>query len=329
MVSATTIETPDVTAAPAAGRRRRLPARGKRRLPTRGKRRVPERSKRGPVPIAVATIVATIAGLGLLAVFVAAYALGFSGLQEQRTQHELYAAFRGLLDPSNQIAPSIGGVIAPGTPIAVINAPQASMRDLVVVEGTSSGDLLAGPGHLRDSPLPGQPGQSIVMGKSLTAGAPFGKIDQFRSGDPITVVTGQGTFRFVVEDIRRAGDAIPQLPASGGLLTFVTTEGSGWLGKLAPDNLVYVDAALQQKPVAAPPGRLAAVPAAEVQGNNDPSGWPFIVFWLQAFLLVGCSVAWLWSRWGHWQTWLIGAPLLFGVLWGVCTEAMDLLPNVM
>ena len=66
----------------------------------------------------------------------------------------------------------------------------AGLENVVVVEGTSSSDLLEGPGHLRDSPLPGQLGESIVMGKSATAGAPFGGIARLRKGDVINVTTG-------------------------------------------------------------------------------------------------------------------------------------------
>jgi sortase A len=275
-------------------------------------------------------VVATLAGVMAcsgVALFFGAFAFGLSGLQEQRSQHQLYASFRGLLDPSSETAPSIGGAIAPGTPVALLNSPAAGLDRVVVVEGTSAGDLLEGPGHLPDSPLPGQVGDSILMGRSATAGAPFGGITRLRTGDVIAVTTGQGTFRFIVEDQRVAGDLLPEIPAGGALLTLVTSAGSGWDGRLAPNHLVYVDAKLQGKAVAAPPGRPVAVPAAETEGHNDPSAWPFVVFWLQGLVAASAAVVWLWSRWGHRQTWLVGAPVLLGILWGLSTEAMRLLPN--
>ena len=253
---------------------------------------------------------------------------GSSALQEQRSQDQLFASFRGLLDPSSPTAPSIGGAIAPGSPVALLNSPIAGLHNVVVVEGTTSGDLLEGPGHLRDSPLPGQPGESILMGKSTTAGAPFGGITRLRQGDVITVRTGQGRFRFVVEGQRVAGDPLPQIPSSGSLLTLITSAGSGWLGRLAPSRLVYVDARLQGKDVASPPGRPVAVTPAEIQGHGDPSAWPFVVFWLQGLLVGLVGLVWLWSRWGLSRTWLIGAPVLLGILWGLSTELMRLLPNV-
>jgi sortase A len=259
--------------------------------------------------------------------FFGAFAFGLSGLQEQRSQHQLYASFRGLLDPSSEIAPSIGGRIAPGTPVALLNSPEAGLQSVVVVEGTSAGDLLEGPGHLPDSPLPGQPGESILAGRSTTAGAPFAGITHLFKGDVIAVTTGQGTFHFIVEDQRLAGDPLPAIPAGGAELTLVTSAGSGGLGRLEPNHLVYVDAILRGKAVAAPPGRPVAVAAAESQGQNDPSARPFVVFWLLALLVASTAFVWLWLRWGRRQTWLVGAPVLLGILWGLSTEAMRLLPN--
>lgn len=283
---------------------------------------------RPPVQARVVVALAGIMTFSLVVVYFGAFAFGLSGLQEQRSQHELYQSFRGLLDPSSPIAPSIGGDITPGTPVALLNSSVAGLRSVVVVEGTSSTDLMAGPGHLRDSPLPGQPGESILMGKSATAGAPFSAITRLHKGDLIKVTTGQGTFRFVVEDQRVAGDRLPELPKSGALLTLITSTGSGWLSHLAPSHLVYVDAELQGKTVVAPQGVPGVVPTAEIQGHGDPSGWVFVVFWLQALLLGSIATVWLWARWGRWQSWLVAAPVLFAILWGLSSEVLRLLPNV-
>ena len=100
-------------------------------------------------------------------------------------------------------------------------------------------------------------GQSILMGKSLTAGAPFRHVTDLHSGDVITVTTGQSTFRFSVLGLRKGGDPIPQLASGGSLLTLVTSAGSGFLGSLAPSHVVYLDATLQG--ATAPPPRLAYV----------------------------------------------------------------------
>lgn len=275
-----------------------------------------------------AVIFTSLGSLTLILLFFAAYAFGFSALQEQRSQSQLYAQLRGLLDPSSPLAPPIGGALKPGTPVALLNVPRAGIRNLVVVEGTSSADLLAGPGHQRDTPLPGQPGQSVLMGKSATAGAPFRKVDDLAAGDIITVTTGQGTFHYTVRDLRGANAKLPTITGSS-VLTLVTTAGSGLVGALDPSHIVYVDASLTGNAATPPSGRLIAVPSAELPGQSDPSSWPFVIFWLQALLIAGCGIAWLWSRWGRWQTWLVGVPVLVALLWGLSTEAMRLLPNIM
>jgi sortase A len=280
------------------------------------------------MPGAIVVGLASVLAFSVVAGFLGAFAFGLSALQEQRSQAQLYATFRGLLDPSSPVAPSIGGVIAPGSPVALLNAPGAGIRNVVVVEGTSSGDLSAGPGHLRDSPLPGQAGESILMGRSTTEGAPFSGIARLRKGAEITVTTGQGTFRFIVEGERLAGDGLPEIPPSGALLTLVTSAGSGWLGAIAPSHLIYVDAYLKGKDAVAPAGRPVAVPSAEIQGHGDPAGWPFVLLWLIALLAVAVGVSWLWSRLGLGRTWLIGGPVIFAVLWALSTEVMRLLPNV-
>jgi sortase A len=283
---------------------------------------------RKKAPVAVLIVLSSVLAFSALALFLSVYAVGLSALQEQRSQHQLYAQLRGLLSPSSPLAPPIGGALKPGTPVALLNVPAAGISRDVVVEGTSSADLLAGPGHVRDTPLPGQAGLSVLVGKSLTAGAPFRHVASLAVGDPMTVTTAQGTFHFKVVDRRVAGEEIPGIAAGGSRVTLVTSTGSGWLGKLAPSHLVYVDADLVGTAVAAPAGRIVAVPADEQPGNDDPGVWPFLVLWLQALLVTSVAVVWAWSRWGRRQTWLVGAPLLLAVAWGVADASMRLLPNV-
>jgi sortase A len=289
----------------------------------------PPKRERRPLPTGPLLVVSVASALSVLMLFLVAYGLGFSALQEQRNQHQLYAELRGLFSPSSPKAPPIGGVIKPGTPIALLNVPAAGVHNTVIIEGTSSGDLLSGPGHLRDSVLPGQVGQSIVMGRSVTAGAPFRHLVSLHAGDLIDVTTGQGHFTYTVVDVRGTGSPLPAQPNGGSLLTLVTSGGSGRLSRLAPSGVRYVDATLKGKAVDAPAGRPVAVPTAELPGRGDPGGWPFVVLWLQGLVLVTVGMVWAWSRWGHWQTWLVGVSLLIGVLWGISEQTMRLLPNLL
>src|SRR5215470_2273879 len=103
-----------------------------------------------------------------------------SRLPYDRAQHNLYASFRVVLaqgtaptGPTQPTAPR--KLLAPGTPVAVLNIPAIGLN-AVVLEGTSGQVLESGPGHFRLTSLPGQAGISEIMGRRATYGAPFARI---------------------------------------------------------------------------------------------------------------------------------------------------------
>jgi sortase A len=281
-----------------------------------------------PRPSVLVIVLALILFASIVAAFLGAFAFGLSAVQEHRSQHQLYAQFRGLIAPASIVAPSIGGVIATGTPVALLNAPAAGIQNVVVIEGTSSGDLLQGPGHLPDTPLPGQGGEAVLVGKSTTAGAPFGHLALLRKGDVVTVRTGQGLFRFIVQGRILPGTHQPAIPANRGRLVLVTSAGPGGVGGLEPSQTVDIEATMNGKAVAAPPHRPTTVALSNVPGQSDPAAWPFVALWLAGLAVASAAVWWLWSRLGILRAWIIGAPLLLALLWGLSNEAMRLLPNV-
>jgi sortase A len=75
--------------------------------------------------------------------------------------------------------------------------------NMVVIEGTSEGDLQKGPGHYnarsgRRTSVPGMGGVIAVAGHRTTYLHPFRHIDDLRPGDGITLVMPYGTFRYRV-----------------------------------------------------------------------------------------------------------------------------------
>ena len=258
------------------------------------------------------------------------YVVGLSSFSAARSQQLLYADFRATVSETNgDTYVPIGGAIPLGTPIALIEAPQIGLR-YVVVEGTDGDDLRAGPGHKRNTPLPGQAGVSVIYGRSLAYGGPFRHITELVPGDAITVTTGQGTFTYLVEKIRRAGDPIPDtLPSDGSRLRLVTAEGVSWRDGWAADRTVYVDSILQGPTLPTPAGRPTAVSASEEALASEPGALVPVVLWLQLLLIVGCGLAWAQVRWGSSPTWLVGLPVLLAALWAASDSAMALLPNLM
>ena len=264
----------------------------------------------------------------LLAGWAVAYVFIFSSIQHARAQHRLYATFRN--NAAQGLVP-FGGVITDDTPVAVITIPAAHLNNEVVVQGTSSGDLRDGPGHLPTTVLPGQPGVSVLFGRSVAFGGPFGSIDRLVSGNKMTVTTGQGTFTYQVLDVRRPGDALPLLPKGGSRLTLVTSTGSGWRSSWSPSGAVYVDAMLQGDSQPDPGGRPTSAPSADqVMASDTGIGTLMqLVLWLQLLVVCGCLVAWLANIWNRRALWLVSVPILIAVVWGLSNTAVRLLPNLM
>jgi sortase A len=279
------------------------------------------RPARTPLPAAFFVAISVLVSLSGLALWGACYTFVLSSVQEHRAQHILYAAFRGQV--AEGTAPS-GGRIAHGAPVAMLEAPTVHLHHLMVVEGTTSGDLEAGPGHRRDSPLPGQVGTSFIAGRSRTFGAPFARIGSLKKGDTITALTGEGTFKFSVDAVRRPGDSLSAFDAGAARLTLVTSEAI----KGGARQLLYVDATLKGAAQPESTGRPSSIPAAERQMQGDRRAFLPVVLWLGAMLLVVVAASVARVRWGLRQTVVVGLPLAIASAWGVAETATHLLPNL-
>lgn len=274
---------------------------------------------------AAATMQWAFALLAGLLVWVLAFATFFSGLVEHHAQHDRYASFRKNL--ADGVVP-VSAPIRAGTPVALIDAPAGGLHDLVVVEGSTAEQLRGGPGHFPGSPLPGAPGGSLVLGRSVSYGGPFGHLGDFRPGDTMDVTTGTGTYRYIVEDVRRAGDPLPAaLPSGGSLLTLESSEGAGWRSGWAPSHAVWVDAVLHGK--STPGGRVGAAGSADKPMASDASNLYEIVLWLQVLLLAVVAITVLRRRWNVWQLWLVAVPVVLAGLWGMTNAMWPLLPNLL
>jgi len=297
----------------------------RRAEPTRAKARRAPRDDGAVWIISAALMIFAALLLGFVAdvVFV-------SQVHEVRTQQVLLSDYRS--DLANAVAPvgqtdSNGSLLAPGTPVAILAIPTLGVSQ-VVVEGTASGQTMDGPGHRRDTPLPGQPGISLVFGRQAAFGGPFGDLRSLRPGDPITVTTGQGEQKYAVMDVRREGDPMPQALAEGeSRLTLVTADGTPYV----PDGVLRVDAKLTSPVQPMPPRVLsaAALAPAEQAMAGDPGVWIGVVLWGQALLLAALALTWCRTRWGVWQAWVIGVPVLGFLGLAVANQLVQLLPNLM
>lgn len=280
----------------------------------------PPRQAPPPLPAPFFVIIFALLGLSGLALWAAFYGTVLSAVQEHRSQHELWAVFRSQLVDGT--APT-GGKIRQGVPVAMMQIPPLGIRNLMVVEGTTSGDLKAGPGHRRDTPLPGETGASFILGRSFTFGAPFDRIVRLKKGAPITVDTEEGTFKFVVDAVRRPGDSLTPLDPSAARLTLVTSEATKG-GRQA----VYVDATTKDNVQPAPSDLPPSVRMAEKQMQGDTQVLPSVIVWLVGVGAVLVAAAWARARWGLLPTLLVGIPVLIAAVWGLSETVSEILPNL-
>lgn len=318
-------EVVEPAAAPATPAAPRLPR------PPRPPRRMPRPpatyAPMTPVQAVVRSMIALLAALVLAFVF---NLLVLSPIQHASEQQQLRDTFRAQL--AEGTAPVSEGdfedvLLDDGVPVAWLNIPQLGI-DEVVSEGTSASVLMNGPGHRRDTVLPGQAGVSVVMARAAAYGGPFGGIQSLQPGDEFTVRTGQGESTFEVMGLRYAGDPTPPAPVRGeSRLILMTARGAPYV----PVGVAYVDAkvvgdaypagARQTNPVTLPPSHAA-------MATDTTTVWA-LVFALQFLVVAEIAAVWAFRRVGAQKTWIVFVPVLVLAGLFVADQAARLLPNLL
>lgn len=150
---------------------------------------------------------------GLLMFAFVGYQLWGTGIQTAQAQdrlenkfHDQLAATTTSVTPDTEVGPDTSTTIptAPsrpavpnGDPVAQLKIPKIGLS-VYIVEGVRYNDLKNGPGHFKETPMPGQLGNSAIAGHRTTWGHPFLELDQLDPGDRITVVTVDGTYVYSV-----------------------------------------------------------------------------------------------------------------------------------
>jgi sortase A len=109
------------------------------------------------------------------------------------------------------------------TGFAMMRVPKVAL-EAVVFEGVATETLQKGPGHMSDTPLPGQPGNSVISGHRTTYGRPFHDFDLLVAGDRVEIETKIGTHVYEVRDVFIVAptDVWVTEPRSGAWLTMTT-----------------------------------------------------------------------------------------------------------
>jgi len=267
--------------------------------------------------------------LVLIVLFIANITL-FSHLFHIVEQARLRSAFADELAASTAPTAEVNFnkvILAQGEPVAIIQIPSIGLNE-VVVEGTDSASLRSGPGHRRDTVLPGQQGVSLIMGRAAAYGGPFGKLQEVKTGAVIKVITGQGVQKFKSLGVRYAGDySLPPIAANQSRMVLLSARG----GAYNPQGIVRLDAELVS--TVQPAGiRITALNDVAREdrefGFDLRYGWALVLA-LQFLILAEVAAIWCYRRFGARGTYLVFTPVLLLAAILVMDQTTRLLPNLL
>lgn len=265
----------------------------------------------GPNPVVVVVV-----GVLVLAVLLLVFEHWVTTVQEARSQTTLLQQMKKTLSSAAE-----GGAAPrphPGQAVGLLEIPAIGVEK-VVVEGTSSRRLQAGPGRAPDSAWPGQPGDTLILGRRSTYGKPFANLEQLKTGDHIVLTTGSGQFTYVVQD----GIARAKPNSTRATLTLATSSPA-----LLSDSTQTVVAKLDGKPLLTgrkvEAAKTVAV-APEVAFVREPGAVIAAAIWAVLLVVVLVLAARLYWR-SPWLAWLLTTPVVVALLFCLFGSLDRLLP---
>lgn len=209
-----------------------------------------------------------------------------------------------------------------GTPVALLQMPRLAAQQ-AVAEGATSEIMRGGVSHVPGTAGPGQPGNSVFIGRRAAFAGPFGDLGAFRVGDQIICVTTQGQSTYVVSQVTRTavGDGLYD-PSAGDQLTLATSDSLlPWSSRAG----LVVTAKLQGAPFVPTPQNGYAP---ETDGRHgDTSAWPLLVLELLALVVAVTATIRLYRRWSRSMTYLVTTPALVALTIFTSLTASRLLPG--
>ncbi len=281
----------------------------------------------------------TLIASGVLILLFVAYQLWGTGLHEARAQDNLEKSFARISTPTSTPSTPAPDAVPPttlppqvGDAIGRIIIPKANV-DKYIVEGVGLEDLKQAPGHYPGTPMPGEPGNAAIAGHRTTYGAPFYDLSDLEMGDPITVITGVGEFRYeVVDKLIVSPEAVEVLnPTEDNRLTLTTCNP-----RYSAAERLIISAKLVTTPVTpppppegsvvTPPTKLAADGLAGLSGDTAARGPA--VGWGILCAAVWLATWWLSRLWHRgWMAYLVGTPIFLGALFVFFENFARLLPS--
>lgn len=175
-----------------------------------------------------------LAGAALLLSGAADWAQGASARQAARDAWEQRETALAIAAARSAVELAAPGPRAAGAPVARVRIPRLGL-DEIVIEGVEERDLRAGPGHLPQTPLPGEPGNAAI---SAHRDRHFAPLADLRVGDTIVTDTGLHEVSWVVTRLRVIDEDAPAIfPTTDATLTLTTCWPIRWFGA-APERLI-------------------------------------------------------------------------------------------
>lgn len=174
---------------------------------------------------------AAVVSLWLLALFLgpALVVYGLGPLFQAREQHRLTGLQTAEVERAANESSGLPGVTTPkkaleiGAPVGILEIGDVRLQQ-VAVEGVGSSQTRKGPGHVPGTAGPGQPGNSVFVGRSHGFGAPFGQLGELRKGNRILLTTTQGQSVYEVESVEKVKLARAKATADPGAASGVSSQ---------------------------------------------------------------------------------------------------------
>jgi sortase A len=235
-------------------------------------------------------------------------------LLQQRAQRQLFNQFKVATDMAasafgqSGVSPLPDTAPAYGSAVALLQIPKLGINQ-IVVEGTSSSNTQAGPGHVPGTVLPGQAGESDIIGRRTTFGAPFYQLGSLKVGDTINVTTVEGPAVYKVIPAKLA-------TTSNNILKLITSSPP-----IIATGSTSIYATLTKNPYPITPKNARTSPA-----SNQ---FALLVLLLEVLLLVLYVTRGIYRRFGTLVGWLILAPLVVGSVLALTLALDTLLPSTL
>jgi sortase A len=301
------------------------------------------------------SLIALWVGVVLLTLAMTVYLL--EPLFQSRNQSDLLESYRVDVERASNEAQGLPGVSKPtkapelGDPVAILEIGDLKVRQ-VVVEGAGAAQTQAGPGHASGTAAPGQPGNSVVVGRRFGFGGPFSRLGELEAGSLILVTTTQGQIVYEVASVDQLTlstsepDRGVSAAATGGGeardLVDVTDVDTLY-GPTEDDRLTLVTSASavpwnrEQATVVVAKMRDTAFEPTPQGGRTDSgtglegdgSAWAPLLLALLGFAASAVAAVYLYRRWGFRSAYLLTTPplIVFTIL--MAETVSRLLPSWM